>query len=121
MRGMRMRTMGTIAGSLALVAMLSACSEPTPQERQARQIEEQADAQADAVEAAAANEAATLEAQAADLINEAGPSGSFDARRLEVRAEALRDEADLIEEQAEARARAIRDAGTAKASAVRAQ
>ncbi len=34
-----------------------------------------------------------------------------------IKADAMRDEAKLVEEQAEARAKAVRDAGEAKASA----
>ena len=109
------------ATALSLGLMLAACSAQTPQEKQADQIEDAADAEADSIQAAARNEAAGMESQAAELIKQAGPDGSFEARRLKVRADALKKEADLIEDQAEARARAIRDEGKAKASALRAQ
>lgn len=96
----------------------SACSPQTPQEQQAEQLRDQADAEGDALEAAAQNRTAQMEVEAETLIQQAGQSGGYDAQRLKVRAEAIKDEAKLIEKQAEARAKAIRDAGEAKASAV---
>ena len=100
---------------------LAGCTPQTPQEKQAEQIEDAADASADAVEAAAANQAAVMDAEAANLTNQAGPDGSYDGQRLNVRADALKKEAALVKEQAEAKARALRDAGRAQASALKAQ
>lgn len=104
-----------------LTLALVACSPQTPQEQRAEQIRDQADAQADAIEAEADNQASAMEAEAAGLVNQAGASQSYDAQRLNVRAEALRREAELVQEQAEAKARAVRDQGQAQASALLAQ
>ena len=101
----------------ALALGLAACSQ-TPQEKQAEQLRDTADAQGDAIEAAAENQSARMEAEAEGLRNQAGQGGGFEAQRLKVRADALDREAELIEDQAEAQAKAIRDQGRAKASAL---
>lgn len=95
----------------------TACSPQTPQEKQAEQLRDQADAEADALEAAADNRTAQMQVEAEALLNQAGQGGGYDAQRLTVRAEAIKEEAKLIEKQAEARAKAVRDAGDARASA----
>lgn len=100
---------------------LAACAEQTPQQQRAEQIRDEADAQADALEAEAGNQAAAMEAEAAGLVNQAGASQNFDSQRLNVRAEALKREADLVRKQSEARAKAVRDQGQAQASALLAQ
>lgn len=105
----------------ALSLGLAACSQPTPQEQQAEQIRDQADTQGDAIEAAAKDQSAKMDADAAALLNQAGTSQSFDAQRLQVQADALKKQADLIEEQADARANAVRAAGEAQATALLAQ
>lgn len=111
------------AFSAALAAMLlgvatGGCAQPTPQEQQAEQIRDTAEAQADSVEAAAEDRAAKLEAEAEAMLNQTGQGGNYDVRRAEVYADAKRADARLVREQAEAQARAIRDAGQAKASAL---
>lgn len=108
----------TALATLALGLAASGCAQPTPQQRQAEQIRDTAEAQADAVEAAADDRAAKLDAEAEAMLNQAGQSGNYDARRAKVYADAKRADATLLREQAEARARAIRDAGQAKASAL---
>ncbi|WP_448502596.1 hypothetical protein [Sphingomonas sp.] len=114
--------MRNFALTLALPALaLAACSEPTPQEQRASQIRAEADAQADALEAEAGNQAAAMEAEAASLANQAGTSQSYDSQRLNVRAEAMKREAELVRKQADARAKAVRDQGQAQASAILAQ
>ena len=105
----------------ALALAVAACTQQTPQQLQAEQIRDQADAQGDAIEAAANDRAAKMQADAATLVNQAGTSQSFDAQRLQVQADALRKQADLIEQQAEAQAKAVRAAGEAKATALLAQ
>ena len=105
-----------IAAALALAT--AACAQQTPQEQQAEQLRDEADAQADAVEAEAENRTAQMKVEAEKLLQQAGQGGGYDAQRLEVRANAIKQEAKLIEDQAEARARAMRDAGKARASAV---
>ncbi len=105
----------------AAVLAMSACARQTPQEQQAEQIRDQADAQADAIEAAANDRASKMEADAATLLNQAGTSQSFDAQRLQVQADALEKQAELIEDQADAQAEAVRAAGEAKATALLAQ
>lgn len=96
---------------------LTACGSQTPQEQQAEQLRDQADAEADAIEAAAENQTAQMKVEAEGLVNQAGQGGGYDAERLKVRADAIREEAKLVEQQAEARAKAVRDAGEARASA----
>ncbi|MFV0625618.1 hypothetical protein ACBY01_16635 [Sphingomonas sp. ac-8] len=112
-----MRTGWIVAAAL----VVSACGPQTPQERQADQLRDAADAQADAIEAEAGNVAAGMKAEAQQLRQQAGQGGGYDAQRLQVRAEAREREAKLVEEQAEARARAVRDEGKARASAALAQ
>ncbi|GAA4762223.1 hypothetical protein GCM10023219_03090 [Stakelama sediminis] len=114
-----MRT-GILFAALALTS-LTACHPKTPQEKQAEQLQHEADARADALTAAADNKASDMEAQAEGILNQAGQSGSFEARRLKVRADALKTEAKLVRQEGAAKARAIRDEGKAKASAVLAQ
>ncbi len=96
---------------------VSACAAQTPQEQRAEQLRDQADAQADAIEVAAENQTAQMKVEAESLLNQAGQGGGYDAQRLKVRADAIREEAKLVEQQAEARAKAVRDAGNAQASA----
>jgi hypothetical protein len=106
--------MWIVAAALAV----SACGAQTPQEQQAAQLREVADAQADAIEAEAGNIVAGMQAEAEKLRQQAGQGGGFEAQRLQVRAEAQEREAKLVKKQAEAKARAIRDAGKARASAL---
>lgn len=101
-----------------LTLAASACAPQTPQEQQAEQIREEADKQGDAIEATARDKAAQMESQAASLENQAGTSKSFEAQRLQVQADALKKQAELIEDQADAEAKAIRDGGQARASAL---
>ncbi|MDG5488468.1 hypothetical protein NYR55_07550 [Sphingomonas sp. BGYR3] len=100
---------------------LAACSPQTPQEKQADQLRDEAAARAESVMAEAGNVTAGMESQAEALMNEAGQMGTYEAKRLQVRADALKREADVVTEQAEAKARAIKAEGEAKASAILAQ
>jgi protein involved in sex pheromone biosynthesis len=107
--------------ALALIPFalaLTACGPQSPEAKQADLIRDQADNQADQIEAAASNEVARMEEQAATLSNQAGSSQGFDAQRMNVRADALKREAELVHKQAQARAKAVRDQGQAQASAV---
>ncbi len=114
--------MTSILAALALISVAApACSQKTPQEKQADQLIDAADAQADAIEAAADNKAKEMEAQAEDLKKQAGQAGTFEGKRLQVRADALKEEAKLIRREGAAKARAVRDEGKAKASALLAQ
>lgn len=96
---------------------LTACGSQSPEQQRADQLRDQADAEADAIEAAAENQTAQMKVEAEGLVNQAGQAGGYDAERLKVRAEAIRKEAELVEKQAEARAKAVRDRGEAQASA----
>ncbi len=109
--------MNRFAFVAAAAFAVSACGSQTPQEQRAEQLRDEADAQADAIEAAAENQTAQMQVEAEGLLNQAGQGGGYDAQRLKVRAEAIREEAKLVEKQAEARAKAVRDAGEARASA----
>ncbi len=109
--------MNRFAFVAAAAFAVTACGARTPQEQRAEQLRDQADAQADAIEAAAENQTAQMKVEAEGLLNQAGQGGGYDAQRLKVRAEAIREEAKLVEQQAEARAKAVRDAGSAQASA----
>ncbi|MEP9401341.1 hypothetical protein [Sphingomonas sp. VNH70] len=109
--------MNRFAFVAAAAFAVSACGAQTPQEKAAAQLRDQADAQADAIEAAAENQTAQMKVEAEGLLNQAGQGGGYDAERLKVRADAIRQEARLVEQQAEARAKAVRDAGEAQASA----
>ncbi|MFV1918604.1 hypothetical protein VPH46_04155 [Sphingomonas sp. MJ1 (PH-R8)] len=111
---MMMRKWWIAAAALAVAA----CGAQTPQEREADQLRDAAEAQADAIEAQAGNVSAGMKAEAEQLRQQAGQGGGYDAQRLQVRAEAREREAKLVEEQAEAKARAVRDEGKAKASAL---
>jgi hypothetical protein len=106
---------------ILVAATLAACSPQTPQEKQADQLRDEAEARAEAVMAEAGNVTAGMESQAEALINEAGQMGTYEAKRLQVRADALKREADVVTEQAQAKARAIKAEGEAKASALLAQ
>jgi hypothetical protein len=108
-----MRRLWIVAAALAV----SACGAQTPQQQEAAQLRDAADAQADAIEAEAGNIAAGMKSEAEQLRQQAGQGGGYDAQRLQVRAEAREREAKLVQEQAEAKARAVRDAGKARASA----
>ena len=106
--------------SLATIGT-AGCSQPTPQQREAQQIRDAADAQADAIEANADDAAARLEAEAAAMLEKAGQGGGYDSQRANLYADAKRADADLLRRQADAKARAVRDAGQARASALLAQ
>lgn len=113
--------MRPILAPLAAMLLLAACHEQTPAEKQADQIRDAADAQAAALQADAGNQAAAMQSQAEELLNQAGQQGGYESEKLKIRAQAMKDEAAVIEKQAAARARAIRDEGRAKASALLAQ
>ncbi|WP_448659626.1 hypothetical protein ACPVPU_03855 [Sphingomonas sp. CJ99] len=111
-----------IRTTLILAALtLAACAPQTPQEKQADQLREEAEARAESVMAEAGNVTAGMDAEAQGLLNEAGQLGTYEAKRLQVRADALKREAEVVTEQAEAKARAIKAEGEAKASALLAQ
>ncbi|KQM36388.1 hypothetical protein ASE59_04810 [Sphingomonas sp. Leaf10] len=113
----RENPMTRFALAAAAAFALTACGSQTPQQQQAEQLRDQADAEGDAIEAAAENQTAQMKVEAEGLLNQAQQAGGYDAERLKVRADAMRDEAKLVEQQAEARAKAVRDAGEANASA----
>lgn len=116
-----MARIAPLAAATALGLMLAACAQPTPQEQEADRIKDAAEAQADQIEAEADNRAATLETQAAEMVNASGVGGSYDAQMAKVRSDALKKEAELVKEKAAAQAKAVRDQGQAQASAVLAQ
>ncbi|MBR0553221.1 hypothetical protein [Stakelama marina] len=103
------------------VAALGACHQKTPQEKQADQIVDAADAKADSIEAAADNKASDLEAQAEQMKQQAGQAGTFEGRRMRLQAESLKEQAKVFRQEGKAKAKAVRDEGQAKASALLAQ
>ena len=82
---------------------LTACGSQSPEQQRAEQLRDQARAEADAIEAAAENQTAQMKVEAEGMLNEASQAGGYDAERLKVRADAIRKEAKLVEQQAEAR------------------
>lgn len=106
---------------LPAVLLVSACGPGDPREARIDNIEDVAEAQADALEDAAANEAGVLLTDAEMLDAQAATVNGFEAARIKARAHALREEAKLVKQQGEARARAARDKARAEVSAIRAE
>ena len=67
---------------------------------------------------AADRQAKPLDDPARSLRDQAKQAGGFDARRLEIEAEGLEKQAELIRDQAEERAEAVTAAANAKVQAI---
>lgn len=63
--------MTRFALAAAAAFALTACGSQTPQQQQAEQLRDQADAEADAIEAAAENQTAQMKVEAEGLLNQA--------------------------------------------------
>jgi hypothetical protein len=100
---------------------LAACQSSDPVERQADAIEAAGSNRAQALETEAGTRAGALDDQAAGIAREATAVGGYAKRQLDVRAEALRSEANIIREQGRARADAEKAAADANAKALRAR
>jgi hypothetical protein len=103
------------------LASLGACTSSDPKERAADAIESNASAQASEIKAAAAQRAELLQNQSSQLASEADNAGGYQGQSLDVRAEALRKESNIIKAQAAAQADAVKTAGEARAKAIRSQ
>jgi len=101
--------------------LLAACGPKTPEQAQIDDIQQAAEAEADAIKSASGNEAAAIRTEADTIAGQAEIANGFDAERLETRAEALRKEARIVERHADARIRAVRDRARADVSALKAQ
>jgi hypothetical protein len=100
---------------------VSACGPSTPTEARIENIQDAADMEAHSIQAESGNEVTNMRSEAESLADQAEASNGFDAERLRTRAEALRKEAKIIERQADAEARAVKDKARAEVSAIRAQ
>jgi hypothetical protein len=101
--------------------LLPGCGPKTPEQAQIDNIQQAAEAEADAIKSASGNEAATIRAEADTIAGQAEIANGFEAERLQTRAEALRKEARIVERHADAQVRAVRDRARADVSAVKAQ
>lgn len=104
---------------IVLSAILLAACTQSPEQKQATEVEQRADAQADALKRDASLRAGMLENQAGALANEADRAGGFEGQKLDTRADALKQEARIVEQQGDARADAVESQGEATAKAIR--
>lgn len=100
---------------------LAACGPSGPHAEQLAAIESAADNQVAQIEATQEAETDRLTQEAQALTAQASNATSFEAARLKTRADALRQEARLVEEHGEAQARAVRDQARADKSRIQAQ
>jgi hypothetical protein len=106
---------------LAAASLLAGCGPSDPRAERIENIQDMADAEAHDIEAVAGNEVGNMRMEAETLEQRAEVSNGFDAERLKTRADALRKEAKIVERQAEAQARAVRDRARAEVSTIKAQ
>ncbi len=104
---------------LVPLIILSACQSSDPIERQADGYEAAGRNAADAIKAESALRATAMENQASMIERDAGAAGGYTEKKLDVRADALRREAEIIKDQGEARADAVRADASAKATDLR--
>jgi outer membrane biogenesis lipoprotein LolB len=114
-----MRSWSVSAAFIGL--LLAGCGPQTPEQARIDNIQQAAEAEADAIKSASGNEAAAIRAEADTIASEAEIANSFDAERLETRAEALRKEARIVERHGDAQIRAVRDRARADVSALKAR
>jgi hypothetical protein len=103
------------------VATVGGCTSNDPKERAADAIESNASAQASEIKAAAEQRAEVLLNQSSQLASEADNAGGYQGQSLDVRADALKKESNIVKAQAAAQADAIKTAGNARAKAIRSQ
>ena len=101
--------------------LLAGCGPQTPEQARIDNIQQAAEAEADEIKSASGNEAAAIRDEADTIASQAEIANSFDAERLETRAEALRKEAKIVERHADAQVRAVRDRARADVSALKAR
>lgn len=106
---------------LGLLITLSACQSSDPIERQADSYEAAGRNAADLIKAESASRATALENQASTIDRNADAVGGYTEKKLDVRAEALRSEADIEKDQGDARADAVQADADAKAKVLRAR
>lgn len=106
---------------LLLPLTLAACGPTGPNADQLEAIESAADNRVAQVEAQKEAESNRLTQEAQALTEQAANATSYDAARLNTRAEALRKEAELVDDHADAQVRAIRDQARADKSRIQAQ
>jgi uncharacterized membrane protein YqiK len=109
------------AAAIVGIASLGGCTSSDPKERAADAIESNASAQAHDIQSAAAQRAEVLQNQSSELAAQADKAGGYQGQSLDVRADALKKESNIIKEQAAAQADAIKTAGKAQAKAIRSQ
>ena len=100
---------------------LAGCGPADPNAARIDNIQDMAEAEADALESDADNQAGKLRAEADWIAAQAGNAHSFDAERLGTRADALRKEAQIVERHGKAKAQAVRDRARAEVSAIKAE
>lgn len=110
-----------ILPAVAAFSMLAACAQQSPADANAAAMVDAAERQADGIESAADKEADALKNQADQLEAQASNAGGYTGERLKTRANALDREADIIEDQGEAKADAIEDAAKAEANRIKAR
>ena len=93
---------------LSLAGLLLSACVPDAREQRIADIQDSADARAHDLQAEAGDEIGKLRAEAQALTVQAENSYGSDAERLQARAAALRDDAQLLERQAQSEAQAIR-------------
>lgn len=101
--------------------MLAGCGPQTPEQARIDNIQDMAEAEADALESASKNQIGQIEARADTIGAQAEVAKGYEAERLKTRAEALRKDAEIIERQAKAKVQAVRDRARADVSALKAQ
>jgi hypothetical protein len=103
------------------IASLGGCTSNDPKERAADAIQSNASAQASEIRAAAAQRAQALQNQSSQLATEADKAGGYKGQTLDVRADALKKESNIVKAQAAAQADAVKTAGDARAKAILSQ
>jgi len=116
-----MRGFATITAMVLAAGLVAGCGPKDPKAQQIDNIQDAAEAQADNLAAEADNQVDRMRNEADTLAGQAKAAGSFDAERLNTRAEALRKEAKIVERQGEAKVQAIRDQARATVSEIKAR
>lgn len=106
---------------LLLPLVLAACGPSGPNADQLSAIDAAADNQIAQIEAKQEAETNRLTQQAQALTHQAADAPGYDAARLKTRADALRHEAQLVEDHGKAQVRAVRDQARADKSRIQAQ
>jgi hypothetical protein len=110
-----------IAPVALLGLTLAGCGPQTPEQARIDNIQDAATAEAEAIESASKNQIARIRADGDTLSQQAEIANGFDAERLRTRAEALRKDAKIVEQHAEAQVQAVRDRARADVSAIKAE